>query len=295
MDKQLDRISKLLRQAEKAGTPEEADAFMAKAQQLATATAIDLEVARQHVADKERRKVPTMRQVKIGEQGKRLLHTYVELFLAIARANDITCDIAHNSTYVYAFGFDTDIDVAEALYASLVVQMVEASNAYLHSGEFKAEKIWVPGGYRRTGKRYYNEWTDRYVQDTEYVEGRYKSTPTITARKSFQVAFARKVGQRLTEARGQAIAAAEAAEAELIIPVSGVPDAASTGTALVLRAKEVEVRDFYKATSRARGSYRGGRSSTSSGHARNAGREAGAKARLGGERAIGGGRRTITS
>ena len=45
-DKMLARIAALLRQAEGTDNPHEAEAFMAAAQRLATATSIDLAVAR---------------------------------------------------------------------------------------------------------------------------------------------------------------------------------------------------------------------------------------------------------
>ncbi|HSA39693.1 MAG TPA: DUF2786 domain-containing protein, partial [Mycobacterium sp.] len=45
-DKMLARIAALLRQAEGTDNPHEAEAFLAAAQRLATATAIDLAVAR---------------------------------------------------------------------------------------------------------------------------------------------------------------------------------------------------------------------------------------------------------
>ena len=44
----LDTLSKLLNQAENAATPEEAEAFFAKAQELATLHAISLAEARAH-------------------------------------------------------------------------------------------------------------------------------------------------------------------------------------------------------------------------------------------------------
>jgi hypothetical protein len=47
-DKMLARIAALLRQAEGTDNQHEADAFMAAAQRLATATSIDLAVARAH-------------------------------------------------------------------------------------------------------------------------------------------------------------------------------------------------------------------------------------------------------
>jgi hypothetical protein len=85
----------------------------------------------------------------------------------IAAANDVRCDVASNSTFVYAYGFAEDIDATHALYAGLVVQMVRASDAYLASGA-------------------------------------HRPTPTITARLNFQLAFGSRVGQRLTEARDEA-------------------------------------------------------------------------------------------
>ncbi len=166
-DKMLSRIAALLRQAEGTDNPHEAEAFMTAAQRLATASSIDLAVARSHSANRSAAQAPTQRTITIGEAGTRGLRTYVQLFVLIAAANDVRCDIASNSTFVYAYGFAEDIDATHALYASLVVQMVRASDAYLATGE-------------------------------------HRPTPTITARLNFQLAFGARVGQRLAEAREQA-------------------------------------------------------------------------------------------
>jgi len=166
-DKMLARIAALLRQAEGTSNTHEAEAFMAAAQRLATATSIDLAVARAHSATRTAAQVPSMRTITIGEPGSRGLRTYVQLFAGIAMANEVRCDVASNSTYVYAYGFAEDIDAAHALYASLVVQMVRACDAYLATGA-------------------------------------HRPTPTITARLNFQLAFGARVGQRLSEARDQA-------------------------------------------------------------------------------------------
>ena len=163
-DKMLARIAALLRQAEGTDNPHEADAFMAAAQRLATATSIDLAVARSHAATRTPAQTPVQRTITIGDAGTRGLRTYVQLFVVIASANDVKCDVASNSTFVYAYGFAEDIDASHALYASLVMQMVKASEAYIGSGA-------------------------------------HRPTPTITARLNFQLAFGARVGQRLSEAR----------------------------------------------------------------------------------------------
>src|SRR6476646_2029477 len=166
-DKMLARIAALLRQAEGTDNAHEAEAFMAAAQRLATATSIDLAVARSHTAKREAAQTPTQRTITIGEAGTRGLRTYVQLFAVVAHANDVRCDVASNSAHVYAYGFMEDLDTTHALYASLVVQMVKSCDSYLSTGA-------------------------------------HKPIPTITARLNFQLAFGARVGHRLARAREEA-------------------------------------------------------------------------------------------
>lgn len=166
-DKMLERIAALLRQAEGTDNQHEAEAFMAAAQRLATATAIDLALARSHSAQRTKAQQPVQRTVTIGQAGTKGLRTYVQLFVMIGVANDVKCDVASNSTFVYAYGFAEDIDATHALYTSLVLQMVKASESYIASGA-------------------------------------HRPTPTITARLNFQLAFGSRIGQRLTQAREEA-------------------------------------------------------------------------------------------
>ena len=170
-DKMLARIAALLRQAENTDNPHEAEAFMSAAQRLATTTSIDLAVARAHAATRSPAQAPVQRTITIGEAGTKGLRTYVQLFVAIAMANDVKCDVASNSTFVYAYGFAEDIDATHSLYASLVVQMVKAADAYIATGQHRPD-------------------------------------PTITARLNFHLAFGGRVGQRLGEAREEARQAA---------------------------------------------------------------------------------------
>ena len=241
----LARIAALLRQAENTENPHEAEAFMSAAQRLAT-DHVDRPGggARAHSATRTAAQAPTQRTITIGEAGSKGLRTYVQLFVAIALANDVKCDVASNSTFVYAYGFAEDIDATHALYASLVVQMVKASDAYIATGE-------------------------------------HRPTPTITARLNFHLAFGGRVGQRLGRgARGGKAAATTGRDQQ-------------PGTAVALRNKDIELKSFYRAASKARGTWRA--SSASAGYsseARRAGDRAGRRRQAGAEhRALRGAKR----
>ncbi|MFC9788027.1 DUF2786 domain-containing protein [Rhodococcus sp. NPDC127528] len=249
-EKMLARIGGLLRQAESTTNPHEAQAFMEAAQRIATATSIDLAVARSHTSQRERRATPVQRSIRIGETGKKGLRTYVHLFVSIAAANDVQCDVAHNSTQVFAYGFDTDIDASEALYSSLLMQMVRASDSFIRSGAHRP------------------------------VAG-------VTARLNFQLAFAARIGERLATAKREA-------EADAIDADRPGTAAEPTGTALVLRDKQIELSDFYRQTSQARGTWRGAKATVApSATARRAGDRAGRDARLGTSPELPAGRRQL--
>ncbi|MGI6795356.1 DUF2786 domain-containing protein [Gordonia sihwensis] len=274
-DKLLTRIGGLLRQAEGTDNEHEAEAFMAAAQRLATAASIDLAMARAHDPAARKSAAPITRQIEIGKAGKRGLRTYVQLFVQIAQANDVTCDVASNSTFVIAYGFETDIDACEALYTSLVIQMVAASDAYLKSGAYKGETarqmVTKTAGYRRR----------RVVEE--------KALSPITARLNFQSAFAARIGTRLRAARDE-----QQRETVRIETESG--PARSVSSAVALRDKQLEIKDFYRSESKARGTWRA--SSATAGYssaARQAGDRAGRRARIGADREFGAPRGALES
>ena len=80
----LARIAALLRQAEGTDNAHEAEAFMTAAQRLATATSIDLAVARSHADKRTPAQTPVQRTITIGAAGTKGLRTYVQLFVVIA-------------------------------------------------------------------------------------------------------------------------------------------------------------------------------------------------------------------
>lgn len=257
-EKLLDRVGALLAKAESTDSTHEAEALVAKAQQLATLHSVDLAVARQRTQRRNRREQVTQRKIGIGRRGEMGLRHRVLLFVAVAHVNDVTVDVARDSTYVIAFGFPSDLEVTQALHASLSTQMTAAVTAAIKRGEHKEDRYWseAAGGWRSDARVY---------------------------RSAFYEGFIAAVGKRLSEARSAALAEGDA---------RGTEGAPAPGGELVLLAKAAEVQAFHAATSDARGSWRGAvsaQAATSYG-AHRAGRRAGRNARLAGQRSIAGAR-----
>ncbi len=232
-DKMLARIAALLRQAEGTDNAHEAEAFMAAAQRLATATSIDLAVARSHADKRTPAQTPVQRTVTIGEAGSRGLRTYVQLFVVIASANDVQL----------RRGIELDVRVRVRVCRG-------------HRRDPRA--VCQPGG------------SDGRASDAYISSGAHRPTPTITARLNFQLAFGARIGQRLVEAREQT--QREAKKDRRRPP----------GTAIALRDKEIELRDYYRGASKARGTWQASRAAAGySSAARRAGDRAGKRARLG--------------
>ena len=258
----IQRIAALLAKAERTDNDIEDDAYLMKAQELATLASVDLAVARAKTAKRERRQQPESRTTTIGEKGRRANRHLITLFIAIAHANDAQVDIAANSTYVIGYGMPSDLDVIETMFASLSVHMVHSSQQFVVSRRWEGETYLAVVKRRRQVKEHTAQ----------------------TARVAFYRAYVERITERLAQAREHAIreadqqrAAAQGREAE-------------GGTALVLREKGAEVSAFHRQTSSARGSWGGysGGVRSASGSAAAAGRYAASRARLGESKGIGG-------
>jgi hypothetical protein len=213
----LEKLAKLLNQAENAGTSEESAAFMARAQQLSTTHSIDLAKAR-HITKSKEKTLPIKRTIVIGESGTKGLRTLTDLYLGIAAANDIKCTIAHNATRVYAYGFAEDIDVSEAIFASLQIQQAKFLGEFKTLGEWKSDTVYREGSYKwvrydtgeitRAVKVTKDYWGYKSAYDKDgneleqqWVNGGYKPVDWLTARLNFQDAFASRISGRLYAAK----------------------------------------------------------------------------------------------
>lgn len=279
----LDKIGKLLAQAEGTNNEAERDAFISKAQDLATTYSIDLELARQRQTDKTKREVPTFKRLHIGQGIAQHRARFVRLFSAIADNNNVKILIANDSTFVEPYGFPSDIDVVERLYASLSVQMVRACEEAIKAGEHKKPE-----------NQFYSE--ERYTWDRGWVGGKYRTDARVF-RGNFYSGFTEAIRQRLYDARKKA----ESREVTVVTTdvISGEQDSVVTTGALVLKPREVEVHDYFNGEIKRqgiRGSWKGGSaSSTFLRGAHSSGVAAGQRANLGGSRAIGGSRRAVSA
>jgi hypothetical protein len=283
-DRMLDKLAKILKQAENASSPEEADAYLAKAQHLASVTAIDLAVARQHTAKRELREQPTHKAITIGTKRKHGNAHFIQMFNYIALNNDVKLNIGNDHTFVIAFGMPSDIEVVEALYASLIFQMVEAANTWIKTGKYKTEKVW-----RKVTKR--DAWGGKWRAEE------WAPVPAQTARKNFYKGYTERVYWRLVEARKQAMESLKG-KAYTLPMDSGDPDVpyeVEVSAALVLKEKSDEVNEYFDRKSTAKGTWRGVSAGVLSSRSRTAGDDAGRSARLGSAKAIGGQRTRVAA
>jgi hypothetical protein len=195
----VDKVGKLLAQAEGTTNEHEAAAFVERAQALATAHAVDLELARVRQRERHRRgggEPLVQERIEVGARGRRGNRHRVLLYAVVAKPNDVLVNVAHDSTYVIGFGHRADLDVAERLWASLAVQMTSAAQRRLDGGEHRTAGV-----------------------------------PALTWRLSFYDGWVGAVGRRLERAREQAVQQVEAA--------TGTAGSTSTALVLRAKADRV--------------------------------------------------------
>ena len=265
-DKIVDRVGKLLAQAEGTDNEHEAAAFIERAQQIATAYAVDLELARTRQRDRRAVGGEPLEQARLqmGSRGQRGNRHRVLLYVAAAHANDVVVNVATDSTWVLGFGHRSDLAVVEQLWASLALQMAAAAQRRLDAGEHRSENV-----AGTTWRLYYY---DGYVQQisVRLQAARERAVAQVTARLEAERAAKRAADQASDHASDHASAASGAADPAVSAEV-------------VLLGKAKRVRDFHDQHSTARGSWRGpasGRTRTSW-SAQEAGERDGARADLG--------------
>lgn len=270
-------IAKLLAEAEREDTTDaQRDKIMTKIQQLSTTHQVELHTARMHMVGQAKREEPTVKTVTVGTRGQRGLRAHIELMLAITGPNDIQCTMAHNATYINLCGFPTDIETVESLYNFLLVQMVESANVAIKRGDHKHERDWNT----RSG----------------HVDAR-------VFRAAFYKAFTYRISIRLYNARQAAIAEMEKENARLTARMSGVefdtalrqadPTGATTSaqdflasetneTGMVLKDKALKVKEHFDSGigGKAKGTWKGAKSTGYSASGSKSGATAGDKARI---------------
>lgn len=223
----LDRVAHALALADGASTNEEREAALAMAQRFARLGQIELADARRRNKDKER-ETPENRRVQVNHWNRKNHRPqFAALFLAIAHVNDVRCLMSERNYYVFPYGFPSDLDITEALFVTLSVQMEAAADAAIRRGDHK--RVIAAGDEYWSTVRH--EWVvaERLTRVAE-VDGR-------VWRGSFYDGFIAGTSGRLWAAR-------EAADAE----VDAAAEAAgTTSTALAMRDKAAEVEDYYKA------------------------------------------------
>lgn len=118
----LSRVQALIAKAEATDFPEEAEAFMAKAQELMARHAIDIAMLG---GNKDRSKIVTRDILVQAPYGT----AKVALINAIALANDVRVvysDLSGGNKSVTMVGYPADLDTVETLYTSLSMQAARA-------------------------------------------------------------------------------------------------------------------------------------------------------------------------
>jgi len=263
-DEQVRRVAALLAKAESTASAQEAEAYLAKAALVAQRHSVDMAVAAMSPGAHPDR--PTHRMLTIGEPRRALNKLLVALMVATARAWSVRVDIGHGSTYVLVYGMPADLDRVEAVFATASTMMLSRAQEHVRSGQWRGTSYRPPEG------------------------GPPRPVTAAVARNAFCLGFIHRLGRNLDDAARQARAGAST---EPVPSAGAAARPAGHRVDLALRARDLAVTDYHRATSRARGTWRGSSSAAgSAAHSRRAGERAadefGRRGVAGGRRAIGG-------
>jgi hypothetical protein len=172
-EKIVSRVQALLAKAESTTFPEEAEALVAKAQELMARYAIDEAVSSQRRGAGSH---PKLRRITIEPP---YVTAKASLLGAIGRANDVQV-VYNRAGGASLIGFDADIEIVEMLFSSLLIQ---ATGAMLR----------VP---------------------RDEIGSQVKAF-----RHAFLLAFAHRIGQRLTAARAAVAATSSATNGASLVPL----------------------------------------------------------------------------
>jgi hypothetical protein len=267
-DEQVRRVAALLAKAESTASAEEAEAYLAKAALVAQRHSVDMAVAA--MGPDARPDGPTHRMLTIGEPRRALNKLLVSLLVATARAWSVRVDIGHGSTYVLVYGMPADLDRVEAVFATASAMMIGRAHQHVRSSQWRGTTYRPPEG------------------------GPARPVTAAVARNAFCLGFIHRLGRNLDEAARLARSGAGGGGGSTLDPESRErmgTEPTPHRVDLALRARDVSVTDYHRATSRARGTWRG--SSSGAGTAAQSRRAGERAADEFGRRGVSGSRRAI--
>jgi putative metallohydrolase (TIGR04338 family) len=266
-DEQVRRVAALLAKAESTVSAQEAEAYLAKAALVAQRHSVDMAVAA--MRPDAHPEGPTHRMLTMGEPRRALNKLLVSLMVATARAWSVRVDIGHGSTYVLVYGMPADLDRVEAVFATASTMMLTRAQEHVRSGLWKGTTYRPPEG------------------------GPARPVTASVARNAFCLGFIHRLGVNLAEAARQARTGAAGSTEWSTGSGSRAADAHHERVDVALRARDLAVADYHRATSRARGTWRG--SSSGAGTAAQSRRAGERAADEFGRKGVSAGRRAIGS
>lgn len=180
----MERITRLLALAGGTSHPDEAETAMRRAQLLAARHNVDLAYVEANL-EAEERPIPQERVVTIGKARSAAVRDAVALLGCITEAHNVRFFVhTGKDVFVTMIGFPRSLDLVEALFESLLMQMMSSADEYLRT---------------RTKHEMRTDWSGQQVK--VHIHGK-------TARKNFNQSFIAAVESRLEEAQAEAEASA---------------------------------------------------------------------------------------